>query len=65
MQVDCEFPFAGAPKILRRERFETVPYKAALRNNPSSCLAIGRMRVIPRGAGERGVLHLPAKEFTE
>jgi len=27
MQVEpCEIPHAGAPEILRRERFETVPY---------------------------------------
>jgi len=28
MQVEpCEIPFAGAPEILRRERFKTVPYR--------------------------------------
>ena len=27
MQVEpCEIPFAGAPEILCRERFQTVPY---------------------------------------
>jgi hypothetical protein len=29
MQVEsCEIPLAGAPEILRKERFQTVPYGA-------------------------------------
>jgi len=29
MQVEpCEIPFSGAPEILRRERFKTVPYRS-------------------------------------
>ena len=28
MQVEpCEIPFVGAPEILRREQFQTVPYR--------------------------------------
>ena len=31
MQVEpCEIPFAGAPEILCRERFQTVPYRCTL-----------------------------------
>jgi hypothetical protein len=37
MQVEpCEIPFTGAPEILCRERFQTVPYDVR-RNKPAPC----------------------------
>jgi len=55
MQVElCEIPLAGAPEILYRERFQTVPYDVR-RNEPAPCLTRGRMR----GTPQMGIFHQP------
>ena len=42
MQVDLfEIPFTGAPEILCRERFQTVPY-GVRRNKPAPCFDTGK-----------------------
>src|SRR4030067_1175046 len=64
MQVEpCEIPPAGAPKILCRERFQTVPYDVRC-NKPAPCLTRGRMRAIPRSAGQMGVFQQPASDIS-
>ena len=62
MQVEVfEIPFAGAPEIPCRERiyaFPTVMYAAT---SLPRALTRGRMRGIPRSAGQIGVFQQPVK----
>jgi hypothetical protein len=58
MQVElCEIPLTGAPEILRSEAYSDVR-----RNKPAPCLIRGRMREIPRNAGQMGVFQQPVKK---
>jgi len=58
MQVEpCETPLTGAPKILRSEAYFDVR-----RNKPAPCLTRGRMREIPRSAGQMSIFQQPAKD---
>ena len=53
-----------AAEIFCRERFQTVPYGVRC-NKPAPCLTQGRMRVIPRNAGQMSVFQQPVKVLVE